>query len=61
MIEIEGIHIARDSDNVVVEVSVEGLWYPVISEVYSDNLDNYVTAENIDTAIFAVNLDLLKN
>jgi hypothetical protein len=59
-IEIEGIHLTREDGKIVVEVQVEGLWYPVIREGH-ENPDHWLNSRGIEHEIFRINMDLVKD
>jgi hypothetical protein len=59
-IEIEGIHLTKEDGKIVVEVQVEGLWYPVIRDGH-ENPDHFLSSRGIEHEIFRINMDLVKD
>jgi|SRR5882762_3733 len=59
-IEIEGIHLTKEDGKTVVEVQIEGLWYPVIEEGH-ENFDHWITSKGIVEEVHRINLDLVKD
>jgi len=60
-IEIEGLRLTRDEQGrIIVEVQVEGLWYPVIKEGH-ENPDHFLSSRGIEHEIFRINVDLARN
>lgn len=62
--EIEGIHLTRVGVIVVVQVQIEGILYPVMTQILSDQndkFDHFVIAKDIDDKVYRQNLELLKD
>ena len=60
-IEIEGLHLTRDEQGrIIVEVQIEGIWYPVIKEGH-ENPDHWLNSRGIEHEIYRLNMDLAKD